>query len=223
MMSEQEEDRARFAPNLAGTVQESWARCLPVWSERGRVNDFPRAIRRTRYLPSFETLLGRQFVERFAREYAFLLERVQSASEFEALCAFDLLDFLVQDLDEAKPLPDCLRQSALPLPEQVRQEVEEPYYLLGTQGLSKRFLVIPRLREVGITHLTVLGESDPVYFCGWESMEVLWREIELLQRHLVEVDFDPAVKARWTAHLAYCYFLLVGTTPGEFVPHFTIA
>jgi hypothetical protein len=119
-----DEDQARFAPYLAGTVQEAWARCLPLWSDRGRVNDFPRAIRFTRYSPSFETLLGRSFAERFADDYPFLLERVRSDSEFETLCAFEILDFLSQHLWETQSdLPDCLRNCALPLPEQIRREV----------------------------------------------------------------------------------------------------
>ena len=101
-------------------------------------------------------------------------------------------------------------------------EVEEPYYLLGTQSLSKQFWSMPRLREVGIAHLTVLGESDPVQFYGWDQLAVLWREIELLQRHLRDVDFDPEVKSRWAAHLTYCYLLLVATAPPQFVPHFEI-
>jgi hypothetical protein len=47
-------------------------------------------------------------------------------------------------------------------------------------------------------------------------------EIEILQRHLTDVDFDPEVKSRWAAHLTYCYLLLVATAPSQFVPHFTV-
>ncbi len=101
-------------------------------------------------------------------------------------------------------------------------EVPAPYFLLGTHSSSKQFWSIPRLREVGITHLTVLGVSDPVYFVGWDMLAVLWREIELLQRHLGSVDFHLSLKAEWAAHLAYCYFLLAETTPKECVPSFTI-
>jgi hypothetical protein len=75
-------------------------------------------------LPSFETLLGRNFAERFADDYPFLLDRLQSGSEFESLCAFEILDFLAQHLCESQsPLPERLRSCALPLPEQVRREV----------------------------------------------------------------------------------------------------
>jgi hypothetical protein len=49
------------------------------------------------------------------------------------------------------------------------------------------------------------------------------QRIERLQRHLVEVEFDRAVKARWTAQRAYFDLLPAGTPPGEFVARFTIA
>ncbi len=101
-------------------------------------------------------------------------------------------------------------------------EVESPYDLLGCQETSMRFWSLPRLREVGIAQLTLLGEGDPVTFGGWDMMEDLWREIDLLQRHLRSLDFPAEIKARWAAHLAYCYFLLVESTPPELVPVFTI-
>ena len=115
-----EDDNEFFRSYLAGAVQEAWARCLPIWLERGRVNDLPRGVRRTRYLPSFETILGRRFVERFPHEHGFLLGRLQSSSEFEALCAFDLLDLLAQQSDL---MPVWLSRCELPLPEQVAREV----------------------------------------------------------------------------------------------------
>lgn len=123
-MTNEQDDRERAGPYLAGTVQEAWARCLPLWSGPGRVNDFPRGIRRPRYLPSFATILGRLFVERFAHEGGFLLDRLEHGSAFESLCAFDLLDFLGQEADPNEPLPDWLGRCALPLPAPVRDEVE---------------------------------------------------------------------------------------------------
>jgi hypothetical protein len=139
-----DEEAARFAPYLGGTVQEAWARCLPVWSDRGRVNDLPRAIRFTRYSPSIETLLGRRFAERFVDDYPFLLDRVRSDSVFESLCAFEVLDFLAQHLGETQsPLPDRLRDCNLPLPERVRREVAADWIYrehdLNTIGKLLRF------------------------------------------------------------------------------------
>jgi hypothetical protein len=101
-------------------------------------------------------------------------------------------------------------------------EVRPPYFLLGTQSTSKQFWSIPRLREVGITHLTDLGDMDPVYFIGWDMMAELWREIDLLQRHLPSIEFDAEIKAQWVSHLTYCYFLLVQTAPKESEPAFWI-
>jgi hypothetical protein len=66
---------------------------------------------------------------------------------------------------------------------------------------------------VGITHLAELGETDPIYFIGWDMIADLWQEIGLLQQHLRSIDFDAEIKARWVVHLIYCYFLLVQTAP----------
>jgi hypothetical protein len=101
-------------------------------------------------------------------------------------------------------------------------EVRAPYYLLGTQSTSMRFWAIPRLREVGITQLTELGVTDPVYFIGWEMMADLDREITLLRQHLGSIEFDPELKAQWLSHLVHCYHLLVQTAPKESIPEFTI-
>ena len=81
---------------------------------------------------------------------------------------------------------------------------------------------LPRLQEVGITQLTELGVSDPVYFVGWDVLADLRREIGLLQEHLPEIDFDPDVKAWILAHLVYCYSLLVFTAPPDSTPVLTI-
>jgi hypothetical protein len=101
-------------------------------------------------------------------------------------------------------------------------EVRPPYFLLGTQSTSERFWSLPRVRQVGITHLTALGETDPVYFVGWDMMAELGKEIGLLQQHLGSLDFNAEIKAQWLSHLVYCYFLLVQTAPKESVPEFSI-
>jgi hypothetical protein len=101
-------------------------------------------------------------------------------------------------------------------------EVRPPYYIFGTQHTSKRFWSIPRLREIGITQLTELGDGDPIYFIGWDMMADLRREILLLQENLETIEFDPEIKAQWLSHLIYCYYLLVQTTPKECIPELTI-
>jgi hypothetical protein len=101
-------------------------------------------------------------------------------------------------------------------------EVRAPYYLLGTQKTSNQFWSIPRLREIGITQLTELGVSDPVYFIGWDMMADLGREISLLQQHLATIEFDPEIKAQWLSHLVYCYYLLIQTAPRDSIPEFSI-
>lgn len=101
-------------------------------------------------------------------------------------------------------------------------EVRAPYFLFGTQRTSMAFWSLPRLREVGITQLTELGVSDPVYFVGWDMMADLRREIGLLQEHLPGIDFDLDCKAWFLAHLVYCYSLLVFTAPPDSTPVLTI-
>lgn len=100
--------------------------------------------------------------------------------------------------------------------------VRAPYFLLGTQATSKQFWSLPRLREVGITELTELGVTDPVYFVGWDMIADLRREIGLLQEHLSKIDFDPDHKAWVLAHLVYCYSLLVFTAPPDSTPMLAI-
>ena len=97
-------------------------------------------------------------------------------------------------------------------------EIRAPYSLLGTQQLSLEFWSNPRLKEIGVRRLTVLGETDPVYFWGWDDMAVLGRELELLAKHLGSVEFYPEVKARWLSHLTSCYQLLIASSPKDCTP-----
>lgn len=101
-------------------------------------------------------------------------------------------------------------------------DVRPPYFLLGTQRSSKQFWNIPRLREIGITRLTQLSETDPIYFVGWDMLADLWREIALLQQCLRTIEFDTNLKTEWASHLLYCYLLLVQTAPVESRPSFII-
>jgi hypothetical protein len=101
-------------------------------------------------------------------------------------------------------------------------ELQAPYYLLGTQRLSMEFWSLPRLREIGLTRLTDLGVSDPVYFVGWDDIAELGREIALLQQHLRSIAFHPEPLAGWLSHLVYCHSLLSLVTPEGCVPELCI-
>jgi hypothetical protein len=86
-------------------------------------------------------------------------------------------------------------------------EVQAPYYLLGTQRLSMEFWSRPRLGEMGLTRLTDLGVTDPVYFVGWDDLAELRREIALLQHHLRSIAFHPEPLAGcriWSTATACC-------------------
>jgi len=73
-------------------------------------------------------------------------------------------------------------------------EVPPPYFLFGTHRSSIEFWSLPRLREIGITRLTLLGKFDPIYFDGWEDMSLLEQEIQLLHRHLRSINFHVRLK-----------------------------
>ena len=101
-------------------------------------------------------------------------------------------------------------------------DIRAPYFLFGCQQPSIEFWSKPVLKEIGIERLAVLGESDPVYFCGWDDMSLLCREMELLSKHLAKIDFSPETKASWLSHLMYCYHVLTETAPRNSVPQLTI-
>jgi hypothetical protein len=101
-------------------------------------------------------------------------------------------------------------------------EIRAPYFLFGCQQTSLDFWSNPYLKEIGIKRLTILGESDPLYFSGWDDMALLGREIELLSKHLAKIDSSPEIKASWLSHLTYCYHLLSETAPRESMPQLTI-
>ncbi|VTS06865.1 hypothetical protein [Tuwongella immobilis] len=101
-------------------------------------------------------------------------------------------------------------------------ELQEPYYLLGTQRLSMEFWSLPQLREFGLARLTTLGFTDPVSFVGWDDLAELGREIALLQQHLRSIPFHPELLAGWLSHLVYCHSLLSLVTPEGCVPELCI-
>jgi hypothetical protein len=67
-----------------------------------------------------------------------------------------------------------------------------------------------------------LGVSDPVFFYGWKDLELLRREINLLDANLASIDFPPEAKASWLCNLIYCYHVLTETAPKESEPWFII-
>jgi hypothetical protein len=94
--------------------------------------------------------------------------------------------------------------------------------ILGDQMSSMLFWGLPRLQEIGITRLSVLGVEDPVIFWGWDGLAELRREIRLLDDHLASIEFPSETKAEWLSNLIYCYHLLVETAPRGSTPVFII-
>lgn len=94
--------------------------------------------------------------------------------------------------------------------------------LLGTQGISYAFWSLKKLREIGLKELNLLGRKDPVGFSGWDGMEFLENEIEILERHREEINFNHVARDRWIENLRYCFNKLVTTAPNDSTPHFMI-
>ncbi len=130
------EEYEKLGSYLIGTVAQAWERCLPIWLNSpwrdesyalgGRVNDFPPGLRRTHYLTSLESALGRRFVHEFAADYLFILKRFENGLPAEQICAYDLLTFLaVNAYCNHEPLANELRNCHIAVPPQIRAELED--------------------------------------------------------------------------------------------------
>lgn len=140
-----EEEFTKLERQLPLNVRDAWEYCVPIWlnsswadeswASGGRVNDMPPGLRRVRYTPSMETTLGWLFVQRFAADYAFLLERPANGNAPERLCAFDLLVFLARDLySYCDPLPSELKDSTLPMPAPAIADIEHDWIYKDLRG-----------------------------------------------------------------------------------------
>ena len=101
-------------------------------------------------------------------------------------------------------------------------EIRPPYYLLGTQRTSKLFWSLPIWEAIGVTRLAELGTTDPVYFYGWEMMEVLSAELTLMHKNASLAEFDHDIFATYLSHLIYCHHLLTSTAPLDTIPQLSI-
>ena len=101
-------------------------------------------------------------------------------------------------------------------------EIRAPYFLFGTQRTSEKFWALPLWRSLGVTRLSELGHLDPIYFSGWDMLDVLAKEIRTFQDHFSEIEFEPDVKSCFLAHLVYCHSLLIETAPRNSIPEMTI-
>jgi hypothetical protein len=131
----------RAADLLAGDVQTAWEACLPFWIEQGRVRDLSRRVRVPKYWPSFANQLGSAFVSKFPAETAFMLQvfSTEPAESIEALCAYELLELMVQSLAaDGLAVPHELLTSELPMPPVIRRELAHCAGDLPTIGAGLR-------------------------------------------------------------------------------------
>ncbi len=115
-------EESDFDRLLAGTVAEAWARCLPVWRSRGRIEDKPRNLHIFHYRVSQEKWLGRAFAEVFLADWPFVAGKLSSQDPVEAACAHDALKYME---GEGGPLSEQLWDITAPIPDWVRAEVAD--------------------------------------------------------------------------------------------------
>ena len=143
-----EEQNERIDGQLTGTIDEAWAKCLPIWLALGRVRDLSRRIRVPKYFPCYATQLGVAFVDRFWTQYPFIVDVLRSSplDSHEYLCAFDLLDLIACDADESRmKMLDALFAIDLPIPSVVQLETA---YDVRYAGLSTVGEFLRRIRDV---------------------------------------------------------------------------
>jgi hypothetical protein len=120
------EAESRIPGLVAGDVRRSWAACLPAWLEQGRVRDLSRAVRVPKYWPSFAKALGDAFVERYWRDYPFLLGLLERhpPDSVEYLCAYDLLEGVLHEFASRDlAVPEAIFAAKGPLPPVIRREL----------------------------------------------------------------------------------------------------
>jgi hypothetical protein len=126
-----------FEPFLAGDAPGAWKRCLPVWKPLGRVNDFPKGVRRPKYTPLFGTRLGWEFIDRYWADYAYVLDRLGSGDKLEVACAFDLLEFMVDSRtpgDWGDTVPREILESQAPIPPNFLTELRSDHFTADFEG-----------------------------------------------------------------------------------------
>jgi len=90
-------------------IDASWTRCLQLWLDAGRVEDFPHGVRRPRYLPTFAKQLGQSFATTFYRNVPFFVAKLRDTDPTIRLIAFDLLEMVAYEYHlQENALPDSL-------------------------------------------------------------------------------------------------------------------
>ncbi len=121
-----------FNIKLHDLIEESWQHCFPIWRKYGRVNDLSYKIRVPSYCPSFANIIGHQFVETHYKDYAYLINLLETMpiNSYEYLCAYDLLEMIADEFySRDEDIPTAILAINLPIPHVVHQE----------KGWDKRF------------------------------------------------------------------------------------
>lgn len=126
--------------HLAGSVDDAWHSCLPIWKALGRANDLSRRVRVPKYWPSLATLLAQEFASRFWNDRGYLIS-VLSRSDPDSpeyLIAYDLLENMVGEPRRMVEVAD-LFQLSFPIPQVIKAEIAglSEYDGLATETVGK--------------------------------------------------------------------------------------
>lgn len=103
-------------------IEKSWNQCLNVWKKNKRIEDFPRCTRRPKYFPSFPKKLGLVFAQIFKNKFSFVIEKLYSKNKFEALCAFECLEYICWEFNYGN-VPEEIFEIELDLPDVILEEI----------------------------------------------------------------------------------------------------
>jgi hypothetical protein len=124
-----------FQEYFTDDLASSWDRCFVVWSQAGRVEDFPHGVRMSIYQPSLGKRLGQKFADLFCDETDFLIQKLRDRNPAIRLCAFDLIEevFGVFQTREETP-PAAFLELNDPIPAIALQDIRNEHFYRSFTG-----------------------------------------------------------------------------------------
>lgn len=120
---------------IDGNIGESWTRCLPIWLDAGRVEDFPHGVRRLYYNATLGKRLGQAFAAAFYRSVPFFVAKLRDTSPTIRLIAFDLLELVAYEYDlHDNALPDILTALSDSIPERALNDIRSDHLFSDYRG-----------------------------------------------------------------------------------------
>jgi hypothetical protein len=124
-----------FNDYFNSSIEQVWNKCLPIWKEAGRVEDFPHGMRRGRYMPSFGKSLGIRFAEIYYEDIAFAIQKLSSHDSVEVICALGILELIAWQYDyQSLQLPQQLLDIEILIPEPAISEIKSEIHFQEFNG-----------------------------------------------------------------------------------------